>query len=318
MLKWTLRILLGLAATVVLAVAVTLVMFFSWRADAVAQRENDPDRRIAQTALGPIEYAVHGEGLPLLALHGTPGGYDQSLSAVRATPELAPPNTMTIAVSRPGYLGTPLSSGASFEEQADLYAALLDELGVERVVVLGASGGGGAALQFALRHPDRTMGLILYAAETKASPDFPDPRELPAMSPWRMTLLEGGMWLVGGPLRSAVVNAFDPDDPVQKTRWVAMMKTTVPWADHVPGQHNDVIQRLDPALDDWPVEQIAAPTLIMHGDADVNVDYANSVEMAERIPNAELVTFEGGDHFVMITRWEEVAAANQAFMQQFR
>jgi pimeloyl-ACP methyl ester carboxylesterase len=38
-----------------------------------------------------------------------------------------------LAVSRPGYLGTPLSSGRDPREQADLFAALLDALGIDRV-----------------------------------------------------------------------------------------------------------------------------------------------------------------------------------------
>src|SRR5690606_1735279 len=141
--------------------------------------------------------------------------------------------------SRPGYLDTPLSSGASFQAQADLYAALLDELGVEKTVVLGASGGGHAALQFAIRHPDRTLGLLLYAPETKAAaPGTLDPRDLPELSRFRMLTIEAGMWLVGGPLRSAIVQDFDSEDPVQEIVWREMMKTAVPWADHVPGQRN--------------------------------------------------------------------------------
>ncbi|MEI8366190.1 MAG: hypothetical protein WCF65_07200 [Parachlamydiaceae bacterium] len=35
--------------------------------------------KIAETSLGPIEYALHGQGPVVLAIHGTPGGYDHSL-----------------------------------------------------------------------------------------------------------------------------------------------------------------------------------------------------------------------------------------------
>lgn len=319
MLKWTLRIFGGLLALIVVVLGASVAMFEFWRADAIADLEDDPDRRVAETPLGEIEYAVLGEGIPFLALHGTPGGYDQSLSRLRALPDSANPDVMTIAVSRPGYLGTPLSSGKTYAEQADLFAALLDDLGVAQTIVFGASGGGHAAVQFALRHPDRTLGLILYAAETRTAPEgTPDPRDLPPMGPFRMHMLEYGMWLVSGPMASAVIHEYDASDPDQTTAWKAMLRTAVPWGARVAGQTNDAIQRLDPALDDVPVERITAPTLIMHGDADVNVPYADSVSLAERIPNAELVTFPGGDHFVMVTRSAEVQGHVRRFIEMLR
>src|SRR5262245_6463836 len=126
--------------------------FATWRADYI--RRLHATSRVIETQLGPIEYSDVGEGVPYLSLHGTPGGYDQALAGRNANPE-AQAGVRTIAVSRPGYLRTPLTSGATFEQQADLFAALLDELKIKRVVVLASSGGGYAGFQFALRHPDR-------------------------------------------------------------------------------------------------------------------------------------------------------------------
>ena len=56
---------------------------------------------------------------------------------------------------RPGYLGTPIVNGGTPERQADLAAALLDTLGIDRVAVVGLSAGGPGAIQFAVRHADR-------------------------------------------------------------------------------------------------------------------------------------------------------------------
>jgi pimeloyl-ACP methyl ester carboxylesterase len=95
------------------------------------------------------------------------------------------------------------------------------------------------------------------------------------------------------------------------------MTTTVPWSEHVAGQRNDVVQWRDPAIDRWPLEEIAVPTLILHGDADQNTSYENSRAAAARSPNAELVTFEGGDHFVMISRWREVSGVVDRFLTPF-
>jgi pimeloyl-ACP methyl ester carboxylesterase len=315
-LQWILRIGIGLVALVAASSAVLLVMFFSWRADIVGQREADPDRRIVTTAMGDIEFAVVADGVPLLSLHGTPGGYDQGLVGIRAIPGNAPENTMTIAVSRPGYRGTPQSSGATFEEQADLFAALLDELGVERAVVFAASGGGYAGLQFAIRHPERTLGLILYAPEVAFQvPVGFGPGDSLADTKTQVFITELGMWVLGARGASLLINDFDAGDSAQVSMVTATLESSIPWGGRDPGRLNDLAQRMDPAIDDWPLEQISALTLILHGNADRNSSYETSREAASRIPNAELVTFEGGDHYIIVTRRQEVEGRIRLFTQ---
>ena len=69
-----------------------------------------------------------------------------------------------IAPSRFGYLGSSLPPGVMPADQADAYALLLDALGIERAAMVGFSAGGPSVIQFALRHPDRTSGLILLGS----------------------------------------------------------------------------------------------------------------------------------------------------------
>ena len=45
-----------------------------------------------------------------------------------------------------------------------MMAALLDALSIDKVVVMGVSGGGPTTLNFALRHPDRCSGLLTEVA----------------------------------------------------------------------------------------------------------------------------------------------------------
>jgi pimeloyl-ACP methyl ester carboxylesterase len=84
---------------------------------------------------------------------------------------LAEAGLHTIVFSRPGYLGTPLSVGRTFAEQADAAMALLDFLRIDTAAVVGVSGGGPVALQIALRHSQRTTGLAMIAAVTFEKPD---------------------------------------------------------------------------------------------------------------------------------------------------
>ncbi|MCB0108795.1 MAG: hypothetical protein KDE53_22900, partial [Caldilineaceae bacterium] len=78
-----------------------------------------------ETTQGIIEYVEVGEGPVVVTIHGAMGGYDQSLFLAQT---IGAPSYRYLAISRPGYLGTPLRSGTTPAQQADLIAALLDAL----------------------------------------------------------------------------------------------------------------------------------------------------------------------------------------------
>src|SRR6185436_19671591 len=110
------------------------------------------------TACGPIEYAEMGEGPAVLLVHGAGGGFDQG---IEFGGELARQGYRVIAMSRFGYLRTPLPSDAMPPAQADAHACLLDALGIQRAAVAGVSAGAPSSMQFAIRYPERTRALAL-------------------------------------------------------------------------------------------------------------------------------------------------------------
>ena len=96
----------------------------------------------------------------ILSVHGLYGGYDQALDNVGNLSE----HCRIIAPSRFGYPGSTVRGDGSPTDQAAAFNEMLDLLGIERVVVLGASAGGTSAIRFALDHPDRVKGLILLSS----------------------------------------------------------------------------------------------------------------------------------------------------------
>ena len=87
----------------------------------------------------------------ILSVHGLYGGYDQALDSVGSLVE----HCRVIAPSRFGYPGSAVRGDGSPAAQAAVFAEMLDRLGIERVFVLGASGGGPPASRRAQAHPAR-------------------------------------------------------------------------------------------------------------------------------------------------------------------
>src|SRR5918998_17378 len=104
---------------------------------------------MVQTPCGPIEYALAGDGPPVLVVHGAGGGYDQGLEFGEP---LVHRGFRIIAMSRFGYLRTPLPTDAAASAQADAHACLLDALKIRRAAVVGGCAGAPSSMQFALRH----------------------------------------------------------------------------------------------------------------------------------------------------------------------
>jgi len=312
--RWIKRILIGLTIILLFTVVTPLISYYFWYRSTVQSLE--ANSQIATTALGTIEYASVGNGIPFLYLHGTPGGYDQTLLGYSIFPEQYA-NQQLIAVSRPGYLRTPVESGVTFEQQADLYAALLDELNIDKAVLYAASGGGYSGVQFALRHPDRLHAAVFYAPALGYEPLQADSGEDSAFSRFMIDFLN---WSVGGIFMNALAPSFipnfDPNDPEEVEFTRGLTRGAIPIKARQPGIDNDLLQRSFPEVDDWPFEEIEVPTLIMHGDADENSDYSKSVDMANRMPNATLVTYEGADHFILITEPALIRSETRRFVEE--
>jgi pimeloyl-ACP methyl ester carboxylesterase len=116
---------------------------------------------------GVMEFAERGDDGPsVLVIHGAPGGYDQGLAYGA---ELLRRGCRVLAVSRPGYLRTPLETGLTPEEQADAIASLLRARGTGPCGVLGISEGSPCAVKLAARHPEAVSSLVLLSPPGESS-----------------------------------------------------------------------------------------------------------------------------------------------------
>ena len=111
---------------------------------------------------GPDSPTGVGGDLPLVMLHGGGPGASAWSNFGSALPRFAG-TFRTLLVDQPGFGGSdkPPVVGNYFRFSASYVVRLLDELGIERVHLLGNSLGGGTAMRFALIHPDRVGRLVL-------------------------------------------------------------------------------------------------------------------------------------------------------------
>lgn len=265
--------------------------------------------RIAELASGPMEYDLTGsEGPVVMALHGGVGGCDQA--RVMAA-WLDAGKYRILSPSRPGYLGTPLTTGVTMEEQADALVCLLDVLGIDRVTVLGASAGGPPAYQMAIRHPDRVTALVAVDCVS----GFYDMPETAGPITQMIFLSDFGQKLIRkigefSP-KTLLHNIFQAESYFTKTQMEAhinyvlgrpelldflnaFMTTMYPYQPRRTGTENDMaIYRTYTHLE---VERIKCPALIVHGTHDSDVKFYDGVYAYEHIPGAERFWIEEGSH----------------------
>ena len=298
---------IAFAVVLVILIAVTLVSYSTWKAERLSKlREGS---LIAETSAGKIEYSLDGqEGPVLLFLHGTPGGYDQAPDRSFGLRLLAP--------SRPGYLSTAIEIGRTPAEQAKAYAALLDALGIDEVIVMGASGGGPSAISFAAAYPERTRALVAVEAVSQSmglmeAPGFMD-------SDFLVWLAFTALNLFGGPEGMVELLIPDPNnqemvlsDPRKLKKVESILWSFWPPSLRQIGTRNDMEQFSDLRL---PLGEISVPTLIIHGTADVNVPFSHAKLLAAEIPNARLHAITDADHMMPFSHDEEFEAAIVDFL----
>ena len=236
-----------------------------------------------------------------------------------------------IAPSRPGYLGTPLAGRESFDAQAQLLAAMLDALGHDSAAFVTWSGGGPSGYRLAATKPEKVSRLVAFAAVSGnySSPNegFEDRmiletrpgnwllRKLTAHAP--KTTIRATLGAEGDLSRKelkAQVRAV-MSDPEQAEVVLAIANVGADFEHRREGTANDRARFTE--ISSLGLEDIKVPTMIVVGDADVDVPPAHSDFAAETIPGAEKLTMHRGTHLSLFAH-PEARAAQERVVQFLR
>jgi len=280
--------------------------------------------QIVDTPCGRIEYATAGEGTPILAVHGAGGGYDQGLDI--AGP-LISGGFRVIAMSRFGYLRTPLPADASAAAQADAHACLLDALHIQEVAVLGASAGAPSSMQFAIRHPDRTTALVLmvpltYPVRTEQRFQGATPAQSSGFRKWIVDVALGSdylFWLAPRIAHDAVVRGIlgTPPEVVRnasaedRSHFEEVLNHILPISTRRLGLLNEAA--VGSSLGRYDLEHITAPTLLISAQDDAYGTWEGARYSADHIPGARFLGFPSGGH-MLVGHQQEVTSEITRFL----
>jgi pimeloyl-ACP methyl ester carboxylesterase len=225
-------------------------------------------------------YEVHGNGRPLVVLHGA---YMTIETMGEIVPSLAE-TRQVIAVELQGHGHTAdIDRPLSYEQMAGDTASLLRHLGIEEADVFGYSMGGGVALQVVIRHPEVVRRLVVASASYTSDGMHPELLAMiPAITPEAFA---------GSPIEEAYLRTAP--NPKDFPNLVAKLK------------------QLDMEPFAWPPEDvrgIAAPTLLIIGDSDA-IRLEHAVELFRLLgggvmgdlaglPKSQLAVLPGTAHFV--------------------
>jgi pimeloyl-ACP methyl ester carboxylesterase len=238
--------------------------------------------RNARTGYAPINglqmyYEVHGEGEPLIALHGaymTVDAMNEIVSTLAKTRKV-------IAVELQAHGRTAdIERPITYEHMADDVAAFLEHLDLDEADVFGYSMGGGVALQLALRYPGVVRRLVVVSASYSHGGMQPELIEMiPTITPEVFT---------GSPLEAGY-------------------KSVAPRPEDFP-KLVEKLKQLDMTPFEWDVSAITSPTLLVVGDSDA-IRLEHAVEFFRLIgggvagdlvglPASRLAVLPGTSHYI--------------------
>ena len=281
-----------------------------------------------------IAYETWGDpdGLPVIQLHGTPGGL---LFRYPDNDRLAETGACVITYDRAGYGMSDRDPGRSVVDCVQDVAAIADDLGIDRFTVTGGSGGGPHCLAVAAKLPERVIrcrcvvGVAPYDAEDLDWLDGMDPENVKEFN-----------WALGGEERlrvelereAATMVESAEDDPaaflgdfelsdadreaLQNPITQQMIREATPamFVNGVWGWVDDDLAFLKP----WgfDVREVEVPTEVWYGETDVLVPAAHGRWLARNVPGAEVVAQQDeghlGDPDQILTRMRSLVEASTA------
>ena len=261
------------------------------------------------TEFGKMTYMDEGIGEAILISHGIFGGYDQAYNSLKSFVE---DNYRKIGPSRFGYPGSDLPVKPTPGNQAKAFLNLLDQLEIEKTYIITTSAGSASGIKFAIDYPKRVKGLILLSSAVPNVKKTKD--EIEGMTgPPKFLVNDFPMWfstkyfgfifksMFGSEIDKTIYNTMLPVSPRKK-------------GIEIDGKITNI--DMDINFDDYKIEKIQAPILVLHAKDDPMTKYENINEFIN-LTNAKNTIFETGGHLITGHK-HEVSKTIKNFIEDFK
>jgi pimeloyl-ACP methyl ester carboxylesterase len=261
---------------------------------------------VMETGIVPANVKVEGEGPPIVLISRVRCGARDDIA-----PQLAADHRV-IRLDLIGHGGTEApASGYAIERQAKLVAAVLDKLGVDRVVAIGHSMGGEVATALAEADPKRIERLVLIDSPPKAETTFRLGTRL-ALMPVIGELLS--RFMSDAAIRKMLAQGFAPGFPVPE-KFVADVKQLTYTAFRTAHDDSIAYETEKPVVERLAALDPVPPLLVIFGSRDALVA-PESAKLYETVPGAKVVILAGPGHSLMVEAPEKTLALIKNFLAQ--
>lgn len=235
-----------------------------------------------------IFYELSGAGSPVLLIAGL-GGVGATWGPQTAM--FAKDHTVILPDHRGTGRSTHTAQGQTIAQHAADFAAIIDELGVGPVHVVGSSTGGAIAQVMALQHPGLVKTATIASSWARVDPFFQ-----------RQFSARAQMIASAGVKAATEMGALFLFDPRFQMTHQPVVQQWVDAAVKGASQADIALKRMDMILAHDRLDElgrIACPTMVIVGEADFCTPPHLSEQMAVAIPGAELAKLPGGHFFYM-------------------
>ena len=251
----------------------------------------------------------HGEGFPLMLIHGSGPGVTAWANWRLVMPELARQRR----VIAPDMLGFGYSERpANPDYQRDVWVehaiGVLDALGIEQADLVGNSFGGGIALALAIRYPHRVRRLVLMGSVGVSFPITDGLDRVWGYEPSCQTM-------------RSLMDTFAYDralvtDELAELRYQASIRPGFQesFAQMFPAPRQRWVDGL--ASNEADIRAVQHETLVIHGREDQVIPLQASLQLAQLIPNAQLHVYGHCGHWTQIEHAGRFARLVEDFLSE--
>ncbi|KUO50677.1 MAG: 2-hydroxy-6-oxo-2,4-heptadienoate hydrolase [Sphingomonadales bacterium BRH_c3] len=240
-------------------------------------------------------YHDDGEGAAVLLVHGSGPGVTAWANWRLNMPELA----RRFRVIAPDMFGFGYSDSKGRIENKQIWvdqlAALLDDLGIDKVSMVGNSFGGSITLAFMIAHPDRVERAVLMGPAGIEFPITPALEEIWGYEPSVEAMRSSLEYLAWDHSRLT--------DDLVKSRYEASVRPGAHEPYHAtfggPDRQRNIAMLASREED---IAVLQHEVLILHGRSDQVIPLESSVRLASLLPRADLHVFGECGHWVQIER----------------